>query len=321
MGRAEHVGRAEFAGRAEHVGRAERVGHAERTEAGRRILVVEDDASISDVVCSTLRGEGYSCAAAYSGTEARLLIEGGEAFDLAICDLMLPGMPGEDVVALIRAHGDAPILVISAKAQVIDRVTLLRMGADDYLVKPFDLDELVARVEALLRRAGCGSGRASAARGDAAASAAGCGSAAFAARAGAPGDDEGFGLAAGADARDGLPGEPDAELESGFAPLVFGAWRLVEGERRFEAAGEPVRLTRTEFDIVSALMRHPRKVFTKRELYRAVWHEDAAVEEKAINTHVSNIRAKLRPSGTDRYIETVWGIGFKLADNPTNRED
>lgn len=234
-----------------------------------RILVVEDDSSISDVVCSILSGSGFVCTPAYSGTEAKLLIESGEPFDLAICDLMLPGMPGEDVVALIRSRDAAPILVTSAKAQVVDRVALLRMGADDYLVKPFDLDELVARVEALLRRAGS-----------------------------IPG------AAGGADAA-------DAEK-----PLGHGAWRLFPEARRFEAAGREVALTRTEFDIVAALMRHPRKVFTKRELYRAVWNEDAAVEEKAISTHVSNIRSKLKGTGTEGYIETVWGIGFKLADEP-----
>lgn len=244
------------------------------TESGvARILVVEDDASISDVVCSTLSGAGFACTPAYSGTEAKLLIESGEPFDLFVCDLMLPGMPGEDVVALVRSKGTAPILVTSAKAQVVDRVALLRMGADDYLVKPFDLDELVARVEALLRRAGsfpsavCGKERAGAA---------------------------------------------DAER-----PLEYRSWRLFQGERRFEVAGETVALTRTEFDIVAVLMRHPRKVFTKRELYRAVWNEDAIVEEKAISTHISNIRAKLKGTGTEGCIETVWGIGFKLADEPS----
>lgn len=228
----------------------------------KRILVVEDDAAISDVVCSTLRGRGYACLPAYSGSEARLAIGSGEPFDLAVCDLMLPGLPGEDVVALIRAKGMAPILVISARAQVADRVSLLRIGADDYLVKPFDLDELVARVEALLRRAG-------------------------------------------ATADCARYAEP---------PLVYGKWLLFEEERRFEVAGHAVRLTRTEFDIVTALMRSPRRVFTKRGLYRLVWGEDSAPEENAICTHVSNIRAKLKGTGTEGYIETVWGIGFKLAD-------
>ena len=242
----------------------------ERESGKARVLVIEDDSSISDVVCSTLSGAGFACTPAYSGTEARLLIEAGEPFDLAICDLMLPGMSGEDVVALIRSKGSTPILVTSAKAQVVDRVALLRGGADDYLVKPFDLDELVARVEALLRRAGSFPGTA-------------CG--------------------------EERAGAVDAEK-----PLEHRSWRLFQEERRFEVAGETVALTRTEFDIVASLMRHPRKVFTKRELYRAVWDEDAIVEEKAISTHISNIRAKLKGTGTEGYIETVWGIGFKLAE-------
>lgn len=84
------------------------------------ILVIEDDAAINDVVCSTLKGEGYECVSAYSGTEARLLLQAEPStysFDLVICDLMLPGMPGEEVVAFIRAQSNVPILVISAKAE------------------------------------------------------------------------------------------------------------------------------------------------------------------------------------------------------------
>ena len=234
-----------------------------------RVLVVEDDASISDIVCSTLFGVGYRCVPAYSGTEARLILESDEAFDLVICDLMLPGISGEEVVSLVRAHGSTPILVTSAKAQVVDRVALLRMGADDYLVKPFDLDELVARVEALLRRSGV----------------------------------------------DGAMCTQSA-ADEGAAPLVYREWTLHEEARRFEVAGGPIKLTRTEFELIAALMRHPRKVYTRRELYRVVWHEDAAVEEKVINTHISNIRTKLKGTGTDGYIETVWGIGFMLAEVP-----
>ena len=116
------------------------------------ILIVEDDAAICDVVRTTLEQEGYACRCAYSGSEACLLIEGGFSFDAAICDLMLPGATGEEVLAAIRAQGDAPVIVASAKGDVSQRVALLREGADDYLVKPFDLDELVARLEAVLRR-------------------------------------------------------------------------------------------------------------------------------------------------------------------------
>lgn len=247
------------------------------------ILVIEDDAAINDVVCSTLKGEGYECVSAYSGTEARLLLQAEPStysFDLVICDLMLPGMPGEEVVAFIRAQSNVPILVISAKAEVVDRVSLLRQGVDDYLVKPFDLDELVARVEALLRR--------SALVNDA---------------------------AKGTGSRATKNPVNHAASNATKSAITFGEWTLNENQRRFEVRGIPIRLTRTEFDIVMALMRHPRKVFTKRELYEAAWHEESFVEEKAISTHISNIRTKLKATGTDSYIETVWGIGFKLADS------
>lgn len=229
-----------------------------------RVLVVEDDAAISDVVFSALTQEGYACRCAYSGTEALMIVESGEEFDVVLCDLMLPGASGEEVIAALRARGTTPVIVASAKGEVADRVALLRMGADDYLVKPFDLDELIARVEALLRRA----------------------------------------HAAGADAAC----VPEASA------LSFGQWCLDEDARTFSVAGSPVRLTRTEFDILAALMHHPKKVFTKRELFEIARNEEALADERTINTHMSNMRAKLKETGTDVYLETVWGIGFKLAD-------
>lgn len=226
------------------------------------VLIVEDDAAISDVVRTTLEREGYACRCAYSGSEACLLIEGGFAFDAAICDLMLPGVSGEEVLAAIRARGDVPVIVASAKSDVSQRVALLREGADDYLVKPFDLDELLARLEAVLRR-------------------------------------KGVVFASGSNAA---------------APVsAFREWRIDEQGRTFSAAGVSVNLTRTEFDILTAFVRHPKKVFTKRELFEIVRNEEALADERTISTHVSNIRRKLKESGTQDYIETVWGIGFKLS--------
>ena len=230
--------------------------------AGARVLVVEDDLSISDVVSSALAQDGYVCTCAYSGTEARMLFESGSSFDIVLCDLMLPGLSGEELIARIRERCDVPILVASAKGEASDRVALLRMGADDYVVKPFDLDELLARIEALLRR-----------------------SAAL------------------------------RQATSTDRSMSFRQWVVDEESRGFTAASAPVRLTRTEFDIVCALVRHPKKVYTKRELFEIVRNEEALSDEKTINTHVSNIRAKLKGTGTEGYIETVWGIGFKLSED------
>ena len=127
-----------------------------------RVLVIEDDASLNEIVCAFLASEGYRCTPAFSGSEARMLIEGAPgdgagsgapAFDLVVTDLMLPGCPGEDLVALARERlGNVPVIVTSAKGAVSDRVALLRTGADDYLVKPFLPQELTLRIGAILRR-------------------------------------------------------------------------------------------------------------------------------------------------------------------------
>lgn len=228
-----------------------------------RVLVVEDDAALSEVVCTFLGDEGYDCVAAFSGTEALLLAERAAeknmGFDLVILDLMLPGVPGEELLGRLRAAGvGAPVIVTSAKTAVADRVGLLRMGASDYLVKPFDLDELLARVEVQLR---------------------------------------------------GRAGGPAGE---GRGVLRLGRWELDPAARTFAVDGEPLRLTRTEFDILAAMMREPGRVFTRRALFELAVGEEALAEERTISTHVSNLRAKLRASGTDAYLQTVWGIGFKL---------
>lgn len=229
-----------------------------------RILVIEDDIDINEMVATSLRKAGYTCDQAFSGSEARLLLQAAAAngdapFDLVITDLMLPGASGEDLVREIRLHSDAPIIVVSARSGSGDKVELLKLGADDYLAKPFNLDELHARIIVQLRHAARGTARSS-------------------------------------------------------ATLRFKDWVLDTEARTLTAAGAPVKLTRLEYGIVETLVRRPKKVFTKQELLRSAWNDECFVEEKAATVHVSNIRSKLKASGTDGYLETVWGIGFKLAD-------
>lgn len=124
---------------------------------GVTVLIVEDDAHISGIVADCLGNAGYVCTQAFSGTEARLVLEAaaarGERFDVVVCDLMLPGLPGEDIVRLIRtADAHTPIVVTSARTSATDKVNLLKLGADDYLAKPFATEELLARIRALSRR-------------------------------------------------------------------------------------------------------------------------------------------------------------------------
>lgn len=232
------------------------------------ILLIEDDADINEVIATFLRRQGFSCTQAFSGSEARLALQGrirsgARPFNLILTDLMLPGLTGRELIELVRNDGDVPIIVVSARAAPLDKVDVLSIGADDYLVKPFDLDELLARIQVQLRHA------------------AKCSEASFA---------------------------------SAENALHYKDWIVDSTARTLIAADEPVQLTRLEFNIVEALARHPRKAFTKRELFETAWAEECFIEEKAVNVHISNIRAKLKPSGTDGYIETVWGIGFKLAE-------
>lgn len=221
------------------------------------ILIIEDDTDINNSTAEYLRRKGCQCSQAFSGTEGRLLWQGGGA-DLLLVDLMLPGLSGSELISEIRRNSRTPVIVLSAKTELSDKVELLGLGADDYLTKPYQLEELWARIQVQLRHASA-----------------------------AP-EGEGF--------------------------LRYRDWVLNLGEMTLSAAGQPINLTAHEFKIVELLVGRPKRVFTKQQIYEAVWQEEYAVEDKTITVHISNIRAKLRPSGTDSYIQTVWGIGFKLAE-------
>ena len=219
------------------------------------ILIVEDDPSINGLIAEYLRQKGAVCTQAFSGTEGRLCFGAG-GFDLVLMDLMLPGLPGEELLAWLRQKSGVPVIVLTARDELGAKVALLSGGADDYLTKPFELDDVWARIGVQLRHAG-------------------------------------------------------TPPQSGL--LVYRDWVIDPAARTLTAAGSPVELTAHEFDILELLAAHPAKVFTKQEIFEAVWRQDYFVEDKTINVHISNLRAKLRPTGTESYIQTVWGIGFKLA--------
>lgn len=245
-----------------------------------RVLIVEDDADINQIVATHLARCGFACTQAFSGSEAKLLLaDAVNAFDVVLSDLMLPGLSGEKLVALVRERdARVPIIVISARTAATDRISLLGLGADDYLTKPFDLDELVARIRVQLRHRG------------------------LSPQSEGPADP---GTATGTTS----PGATDGENP---AVLRFCAWELDPAARTFSVNGAPVELTRIEFNIVATLVEHPRRVFSKAELFERAWGEPYTVDDNTVNVHVSNIRAKLKPTGTDGYIKTVWGMGFKL---------
>ena len=223
--------------------------------AEQHILIVEDDNDINRLLAEILSSAGYKVTQAYSGTEARLLAA-QQQFSLYLLDLMLPGLTGEELIPLISQTSNAPIIVLSAKETPQDRVTVLRLGADDYMTKPFYEEELIARVEVALRRTQAG-------------------------------DDTG----------------------EAAKKLVYKDVELDTQAHTVTVLGEAVALTGREFAILELLMQNPQKVFTKANLYESAWNEEFFGDDNTVNVHISNLRGKL---GRPEYIQTVWGIGFKM---------
>ena len=216
------------------------------------ILVVEDDPDINKLLCRILEGAGYACRPAFSGSEAALWA-GQYEYDLVL-------LTGEEFIAQMRQKKTMPIIVLSAKAGLEDRVNVLRLGADDFIPKPFDNAEVLARVEAQLRRYKQFSGG------------------------------------------------------GGSAVLTHGDLTLDREGVTVTAAGKPVTVTAREFDILTLLMEHPKKVFTREQLYEQVWGGEYMGDDNTVNVHISNLRAKLAKASPAEYIKTVWGIGFKMSD-------
>lgn len=229
------------------------------------ILIEEDDNDINQMLRDLLTAHQYEVKQAFSGTEALMLIEQLQP-QAVILDLMLPGMNGEELLAHIKEHhSDIVVLVASAKEDVKTKVNLLRSGAEDFISKPFDTEELLARLEVVLRRNGKDSFRKE---------------------------------------------EKDKSKEN-----ILKYKDIVMEPENFKVmvAGEEVKLTKREFMILELLMQHPKKVFTKNNIYESVWNEEFLGEENAVNVHISNIRQKLaKINKEENYIQTVWGIGFKM---------
>lgn len=222
------------------------------------VLIVEDDMDINNLLAEILLEDKYNITQSYSGTEAKLLLE-REQFDLVLLDLMLPGLSGEEIVTLIRKEHTMPIIIISARLDTTTKVELLQLGADDFIEKPFDIKEVLARANAHTRRYKEFSKQ---------------------------GDSENI--------------------------LNHKNISLYEDEMKVLLKGSEMKLTKKEYDILHLLLLYPKKVFTKANLFEKIWEDEVYIDDNTLNVHVSNLRNKLSLLDTEEYIETVWGIGFKL---------
>ena len=226
--------------------------------ADTRILVVEDEQPIRDLIAFGLRRAGCDVALAEHSRSALASI-GDRRPDLILVDWMLPDMSGLELVRQLRrdAHTrDIPVVMLTARAEEADKVAGLESGADDYLTKPFSARELIARIQAVLRRS-------------------------------AP---------AGAAER--------VELEG---------LTLDQAGHRVLAEGKSVSLGPTEYRLLSFMMTHPDRVYSRSQLLDRVWGGNVYVEERTVDVHIRRLRKALEESGYDRFVQTVRGAGYRFS--------
>ena len=225
------------------------------TKSMHSILIVEDEMNINGLLKEALEKADYLCTQAFSGTEARMLLAMNR-YSVVLLDLMLPGISGEEVLQEIRKQGNTPVIILTAKDTIDDKVEVLQSGADDYVTKPFDIKEVLARVAVQIRR-----------------------------------------------------------MEGSFSEgnLVYQGLELDRENFcvRVDQTELP-KITRQEFSILELLLKHPKKVFSKEEIFEYAWEEAYMGETKTLDVHISNIRKKIKSVTSKEYIETIWGIGYRL---------
>lgn len=221
-----------------------------------KILLVDDETRMLDLLSLYLTPRGYSCIKMTSALAAIRYLETDKA-DIILLDVMMPDLDGWEACKEIRKNWDIPIIMLTARSEKMDIVKGLKIGADDYISKPFDEDELIARIEAILRRKKGQKGR-----------------------------------------------------------IAFNGLNLNEDSFEVTYNVKNVPLTPKEFSLLGIFLQNRNKVFTREHLLTTIWGYTAATEDRTIDSHVRNLRDKLRKTGfpVDEYLTTVWGLGYKWMD-------
>jgi two-component system response regulator ResD len=223
------------------------------------LLVVDDEWNMRNLLRIYLTKNGFQITEAHNGHEALKLADQID-FDLIILDVMMPDIDGWEVCKRIRNTKTIPILMLTARTETKDKVQGLNLGADDYLVKPFEPEELVARVFALLRRSNLTE----------------------------------------------APIPPTKKID-------FQELSIDPQARQILVKGQPLEFTPKEFDLLQFLAEHPNRAFTREILLEQVWDDDYIGDIRTVDTHVKNIREKVRKGGLSYIpIQTVWGVGYKF---------
>ncbi len=220
------------------------------------LLIIEDNRDVNHLIRETLAREGYKVISAFDGLTGSKMLAAGD-FDLVILDLMLPFKSGDEIVKELRGFSDVPVIILSAKDTVFTKIDLLKLGADDYMTKPFDLGELAARAAAQLRRY--------------------------------------------------------HRAEKAEEIYTYKDMQLDSKIKRVLVNGREADLTAKEYYILELMLQNRDKVFSKANLYESIWKEEYLGDDNAVKTHISNLRSKLKKCNPSAdYIETVWGLGYRL---------
>ena len=228
-----------------------------------RVLVVDDEREIREAIRIYLRGEDIETIMATNGQEAVDLMK-QQDIHLILMDVMMPGIDGIVATSLIREFSNVPIIMLTAKSEDTDKIMGLSLGADDYITKPFNPMELVARVKSQLRRY----------------------------------------LQLGSQT---VTSSTNQDI------LEVNGLRINTATKQVFVDGIEVRLTPTEFKILSLLMRNKGRVFSISDIYENVWDEPGYNAENTVAVHIRKIREKIEINPRDpRYLKVVWGIGYKI---------
>ena len=228
-----------------------------------KLLLIEDDVEISDMLKKFLETEGFEVIAAYDGESACEKFFHDE-YNLVLLDLMIPKINGIKVMNLIREKSIVPIIILSARDTDSDKSLGLGLGADDYITKPFSVTEVLARIKANIRRSIFYN---------------------------------------------------KTEISNEEDMITRGELIINLNDYSVLKKGKRIELTAKEFEILKLLMKNPKKVYTKEQMYSSIWNDAYIGDENAVNVHISRLRNKIEDdSRNPKYIVTVWGIGYKWGE-------
>lgn len=253
-----------------------------------RILIVEDEEKIARFVTLELEHEGYQVEHAADGrTAVDLALE--RNYDLILLDVLLPQLNGMEVLRRVRKHKDVPVIMVTARDAVMDKVAGLDAGADDYLTKPFAIEELFARIRVALKR-----------------------SEAVRAASGAGGIGTGAAGGTGVGATAMPPVSDSTQVSASLSPATLAAGSVVldPDRREVTVGGSPIALTAREFDVLALLMAHAGSVLTRERIAHEALGYEYVGDTNNVDVHIAHLRAKIEDAGGARIIQTVRGVGY-----------